>query len=81
MTVLEVQDAMVANEAKDHAERQQFGIFGVNLLHQVGGRPVFAVRHEILALQVHGEPENQARSDMRETQSILSLLLSPGATP
>jgi hypothetical protein len=65
VTVLEVEDAVVADEAEHHAEREQFGVFRVDLLHQVGGRPVLAMRHEILALQVHGKPENQRRSDMQ----------------
>ena len=86
MTVLEVEDAVVADEAEHHAEREQFGVFRVDLLHQVGGRPVLAMRHEILALQVHGEPENQRRSDMqfqsisyrsaRLARRCLSLLIS-----
>lgn len=60
MTILEVENAVVADEAEDHEECQQFCVFGVDLLHQVGGRAVLAARHEILAFLVHREPENQS---------------------
>lgn len=53
MTIFEVEIAMVADESKDHAECQQFGIFGVDVLH----RPVLNAQHKILTLLVHGEPE------------------------
>lgn len=58
-------DAVVADEAEHHAERQQFGYSDVDLLHQGGG-----ALHIVIAHQVHCKPENE--TTCKKPQSMTS---------